>query len=163
MGTGSRHRSWGELKYGKVEESRTDEILINISTIYQDIRIDRSLELGNDDAVEGGELMQIDANDEPGSINGGNQTLGKWTESSRQSPVSRDKDCDHVDDTEKLYNRTRRPDWDEIETQEKQRTTWGRDRGWGSGRVAREGGGARVDERYGHDKRDMRTRSWCVL
>lgn len=84
--------------------------------------------------------MQVDANDEPGSINGGNQTLGKWTESSRQSPVSRDKDCDHVDETGTLYNRTRRPDWDEIKTQEKQRTTWGRVGGWGSGRVAREGG-----------------------
>ena len=33
--------------------------------------------------------MQIDANDEPGSINGGNQTHGKWTESSPQSPIGR--------------------------------------------------------------------------
>lgn len=30
----------------------------------------------------------------------------------------KDKDCDHVDETETLYNRTRGPDWDEIETQE---------------------------------------------
>lgn len=37
----------------------------------------------------------------------------------------KDKDCDHVDETGTLYNRTRRPDWDDIETQELQRTTWG--------------------------------------
>lgn len=62
--------------------------------------------------------MQIDADDEPGSINGGNQTHGRAAHRVQSVNERKDKDCDHVDETGTLYNRTRKPDWDDIETQE---------------------------------------------
>jgi len=65
--------------------------------------------------------MQIGAHGELGSINGGNQTRGEGQRAAHivQSVCERrNKDCDHEVETETLYNRTRRPDWDDIETQE---------------------------------------------
>lgn len=61
-------------------------------------------------------------NDEPGSRNGGNQNIwGKDREEPTESKSvnqRRDKECNHEDETKTLYNRTREPDWDDIETQE---------------------------------------------
>lgn len=81
--------------------------------IYRVPRYNGRQEFGDGDAVV------TNANEEPGSIMVVIKTYEEKTESKSESVNQRrDKECNHKDERKTLYNRTRGPDWDDIETQE---------------------------------------------